>query len=46
MKARSGANSSGKPIMVATSQAGTLSSTIITRLSVPLSKASAMPTDT
>ena len=32
--------------MIATSEAGTLSSTIITRLSVPTSSTSAMPTET
>ena len=44
--ARSGANSSGREIIVATSQAGTPSSTIITRFRVPISSTTAMPTVT
>ena len=44
--ARNGANSSGSEIMIPTSEAGTSSSTIMTRLSVPTSSVNAMPTDT
>ena len=44
--ARKGAYSTGNATITATSVAGTFSSTIITRLSVPTSKVSAMPTDT
>ena len=46
ISARSGANNSGSDTITATSQVGTPSSTIITRLSVPLSKTTAIPTDT
>ena len=46
ISARNGANNSGSATMAATSQLGTPSSTIITRLSVPLSRTTAMPTDT
>jgi hypothetical protein len=46
MSARSGANSTGSDTITATSAAGTPSSTIITRLRVPTSSTSAMPTDT
>jgi len=44
--ARNGAYSSGSASITATRAAGTCSSTIITRLSVPTSSTSAMPTDT
>ena len=44
--ARNGANSSGSASMIATIQDGTASSTIITRLSVPISSTAAMPTVT
>ena len=44
--ARNGANTSGSEIITATSQAGTSSSTIITRFSVPISSTTAMPTET
>ena len=44
--ARNGANTSGNEIITATSQAGTFNSTIITRLSVPISSTTAMPTET
>ena len=46
VKARNGATSRGKATMNATSQAGTPSSTIMTRLSVPTMSAAAMPTVT
>jgi hypothetical protein len=46
ISARNGANTSGSATISATSQAGTPSSTIITRFSVPTSSAVAMPTDT
>ena len=46
IKARMGAASTGSEIITATSAAGTPSSTIITRLSVPTSSTRAMPTDT
>ena len=46
MSARNGAYSTGSAIITATSDAGTPSSTIITRLSVPTSSTNAMPTDT
>ena len=46
MSARNGAKISGSEIIVPTSDAGTFSSTIITRLSVPISSTSAMPTET
>ena len=46
INARNGANSSGKASIPATSAAGTFSSTIITRLSVPIIKTKAMPTET
>src|SRR3990167_1665852 len=46
ISARKGANSTGSEIITATSEAGTCSSTIITRFSVPTSSTSAMPTDT
>ncbi len=45
-KARNGATSTGMAIISATTIAGTLSSTIITRFSVPRSSAVAIPTDT
>ena len=41
-----GANRTGMATITATSEAGTPSSTIITRLSVPTSSTSAMPTET
>ena len=41
--ARRGANSSGSDSITATIQAGTASSTIMTRLSVPISSTAAMP---
>ena len=44
--ARNGAAISGSEIVIATSDAGTPSSTIITRFSVPISSTVAMPTDT
>ena len=44
--ARNGANTSGSETITATSQAGTPSSTIMTRLSVPISSTTAMPTVT
>ena len=44
--ARNGAKTSGSAIIVATSQTGTPSSTIITRFSVPMSSTTAMPTET
>ena len=44
--ARNGANTSGSETMRATSQAGTPSSTIMTRFSVPISSTTAMPTET
>jgi len=43
--ARNGATSSGMASMIATSDAGTLSSRIITRLSVPTNNVCTMPTD-
>ena len=46
MSARNGAYSTGSATITATSVAGTFSSTIITRLSVPTSSVSAMPTET
>jgi hypothetical protein len=46
ISARNGANTSGSATISATSQAGTPSSTIITRFSVPFSSTIAMPTDT
>ena len=46
MMARNGDSSSGSATIEATSQAGTASSTIITRFSVPITSASAMPTET
>ncbi len=46
MIARNGAKRMGSAIMTPTSEAGTPSSTIMTRLSVPISKTSAMPTET
>ena len=46
ISARNGANSSGSEIMIPTSDAGTSSSTIITRFSVPISSTRDMPTDT
>jgi hypothetical protein len=46
INARKGANTSGNASMTATSVAGTLSSTIITRFSVPTSITMAMPTVT
>jgi hypothetical protein len=46
ISARNGANTSGSDTISATSHVGTPSSTIITRLSVPLSSTTAMPTDT
>ena len=46
IRARSGANTSGKATISATSAAGMPSSAIITRLSVPVSRTAAMPTDT
>ena len=45
IRARKGANNKGKAIMMATKAAGTLSSTIMTRLRVPISMAKAMPTE-
>ena len=45
-KTRSGANSKGRETIAATMAAPTPSSTIMTRLSVPLSSTTAMPTDT
>ena len=44
--ARNGANTSGSETITATSHAGTPSSTIITRFSVPISSTTAMPTET
>ena len=44
IKARNGANSRGSEIMTPTREAGTFSSTIITRFSVPISRTRAMPT--
>ena len=44
--ARNGAKISGSDSMIPTSDAGTPSSTIITRLSVPISSTSDMPTET
>ena len=46
ISARNGANSSGSEIMIATTALGTPSSTIMTRLSVPLSSTTAMATET
>ena len=46
ISARNGAYSTGSATISATSVAGTSSSTIITRLSVPTSSVSAMPTET
>ena len=46
MKARNGANTSGRPTISDTSQAGTASSTINTRFSVPINSTMAMPTVT
>ena len=46
IKARNGAKISGSEIMMATSEAGTSSSTIMTRLRVPISSTKAMPTET
>ena len=46
ISARNGANTSGSEIISPTSDAGTPSSTIITRLRVPTSSTRAMPTDT
>ena len=46
ISARNGANTSGSDTITATSQVGTPSSTIITRLSVPFSSTTAMPTET
>ena len=45
-RARNGANTSGNETITATSQAGTPSSTIMTRFSVPISSTTAMPTVT
>ena len=45
-RARKGATSTGRATIAATSIAGTESSTIMTRLSVPTSMAKAMPTET
>ena len=44
MKVRSGAKISGSASITATIHDGTFSSTIITRLSVPISSTAAMPT--
>ena len=46
MSARKGAKSTGSATIAATSQAGMPSSTIITRLRVPLSSTSDNPTET
>ena len=46
IRARNGAKTMGSAIMMPTSEAGTASSTIITRLRVPTSSTSAMPTVT
>ena len=46
ISARSGANSSGSDTIAATTEADMPSSTIITRLSVPVSSTAAIPTDT
>ena len=46
IRARSGAKTRGKATMTATKPADTSSSTIITRLSVPVSRTTAIPTDT
>ena len=46
IRARNGAKISGSEIMMPTSEAGTFSSTIITRFRVPISSTSAMPTET
>ena len=43
---RKGANTSGREIIKATTQAGRPSSTIITRFSVPISSTAAIPTVT
>ena len=45
MNARAGANTSGSASIAATIHEGTFSSTIITRLSVPVSSTMAMPTE-
>ncbi len=44
--ARNGAKINGSETITATSQAGTASSTIMTRLRVPISSTTAIPTDT
>ena len=46
MSARKGAKRSGNASMIPTMEAGTLSSTIMTRLRVPTSNTNAMPTET
>ena len=46
ISARNGAISTGSAIIAATTRAGTESSTIITRLSVPNRSTVAIPTDT
>ena len=46
IRARKGAKTSGRATISATSQAGTQSSTIITRFRVPVSSTTAMPTET
>ena len=45
INARAGANKKGRATMMATREAGTPNSKIITRFNVPVSKTAAMPTE-